>query len=168
LIIATWPAGPPGASPRILPGEASPHRASGSVCAPAAPGQKPSGAFVIGRSTAFTYNGKPADVQLLEAETASHIWAERFDKPITDLFDMQDEIVSRLANALGEELAAAEARRAERATNPDSMDLCFQGLAWFNKGITPAILPKLAAFSTSRSPSIPTMLTRSWDRQPQT
>ena len=108
------------------------------------------GAFVIGRSTAFTYKGKAADVrqigrelnvryalegsvqrggaclrvnvQLLDAETASHIWAERFDRPIADLFDMQDEIVSLLANALGRELAHAEARRAERGTNPNSMD----------------------------------------------
>jgi TolB-like protein/DNA-binding SARP family transcriptional activator/tetratricopeptide (TPR) repeat protein len=99
-----------------------------------------SGAFVIGRSTAFTYKGRALDVrqiarelnvryvlegsvqrganrlrvnvQLLEAETASHIWAERFDKPVTDLFDMQEEIVSRLASALGQELAGAEARRA--------------------------------------------------------
>ena len=113
------------------------------------------GAFVIGRSTAFTYKGKAADVrqigrelnvryvlegsvqrggnrlrvnvQLLEAETASHIWAERFDKPIADLFDMQDEIVSRLANALGQELVRAEARRAERKANPDSMDHYFLG-----------------------------------------
>jgi TolB-like protein len=126
------------------------------------------GAFVIGRSTAFTYKGKAGDVrrigrelnvryvlegsvqrggkrlrvnvQLLEAETASHIWAERFDKPVADLFDMQDEIVSRLANALGQELAGAEARRAERATNPDSMDHYFVGLAIAHKGHTAAIL----------------------------
>jgi hypothetical protein len=120
--------------------------------------------FVIGRSTAFTYRGKPGDVrqigrelnvryvlegsvqrggkrlrvnvQLLEAETASHIWAERFDKPVADLFDMQDEIVSRLANALGQELAHAEARRAERVANPDSVDHYFLGLALQNKGQT--------------------------------
>jgi hypothetical protein len=49
---------------------------------------------------------------------------------------MQDEIVARLANALNAELIAAEARRAEQAPNPDSMDLYFQGLAWFNKGVT--------------------------------
>jgi len=94
------------------------------------------GAFVIDRSTAFTYKGKAADVrqigrelnvryvlegsvqrggnslrvnvQLLDAETASHIWAERFDKSIADLFDMQDEIISRLANGLGQELARAD------------------------------------------------------------
>jgi TolB-like protein/class 3 adenylate cyclase len=122
------------------------------------------GAVVIARNTAFTYKGKPLDVksigrelnvryalegsvqragnrmrvnvQLIDAETGNHLWAERFDKPLTDLFDMQDEIVARLANALDAQLAAAEARRAERSPNPDSMDLYFQGLAWFNKGVT--------------------------------
>jgi TolB-like protein/class 3 adenylate cyclase len=121
-------------------------------------------AVVIGRNTAFTYKGKHADlkqigrelnvryvlegsvqrggsrmrvnVQLIDAETGNHLWAERFDKPLADLFDMQDEIVSRLANALNTQLLAAEARRAERTPTPDSMDLYFQGLAWFNKGIT--------------------------------
>ena len=74
------------------------------------------------------------NVQLIDAETGSHLWAERFDKPLADLLDMQDEIVARLANALNAQLVAAEARRAERVVNPDSMDLYFQGLAWFNKG----------------------------------
>jgi TolB-like protein/class 3 adenylate cyclase/Flp pilus assembly protein TadD len=122
-------------------------------------------AVVIGRNTAFTYKGKPVDlkqigrelnvryvlegsvqrganrmrvnVQLIDAETGNHLWAERFDKPLADFFDMQDEIVARLANALNTELVAAEARRAERSPTPDSMDLYFQGLAWFNKGLTP-------------------------------
>jgi TolB-like protein len=39
------------------------------------------------------------NVQLIDAETGSHLWAERFDKPLADLFDMQDEIVARLARA---------------------------------------------------------------------
>ena len=123
------------------------------------------GAFVIGRNTAFTYKGKPHDmkqvgrelnvryvlegsvqragkrmrvnVQLVDAKNGQHLWAERFDKPLADLFDMQDEIVAHLANALGAQLVAAEARRAERAPNPDSMDLCFQGWAWWNRGVTP-------------------------------
>ena len=122
-----------------------------------------SGSFVIGRNTAFTYKGKHVDlkqigrelnvryvlegsvqrsgnrlrvnVQLIDAETGAHLWAERFDKPVADLFDMQDEIVARLANQLGTQLIAAEARRAERAPHPDSMDLYFQGMAWFNKGV---------------------------------
>jgi len=123
-----------------------------------------SGAFVIARNTAFTFKGKAIDVkklgrelnvryvlegsvqrggsrlrvnvQLIDAETGNHLWAERFEKPVADLFDMQDEIVSRLANALDAELVTAEARRAERSTNPDTMDLVFQGRAWLNKGIT--------------------------------
>ena len=129
-----------------------------------------SGAFVIARNTAFAYKGKAGDVkqigrelnvryvlegsvqrsgnrmrvnvQLVDAETGSHIWAERFDKPVTDLFDMQDEIVSRLANRLGQELARAEAARAGRSANPGSMDHYFLGLAQFNKGTTAEFLDK--------------------------
>src|SRR6185437_3069549 len=115
------------------------------------------GMFVIGRNTAFTYKGKAVDVkqigrelgvryalegsvqrggnrmrvnvQLIEAESGAHLWAERFDKPVADLFDMQDEIVARLANALNTQLIEAEARRARRNPNPDSIDLYFQGMA---------------------------------------
>jgi TolB-like protein/class 3 adenylate cyclase/Flp pilus assembly protein TadD len=132
------------------------------------------GAVVIARNTAFTYKGKPIDaktigrelnvryvlegsvqrsgnrmrvnVQLIDAETVNHLWAERFDKPLADLFDMQDEIVSRLANALNAQLVAVEARRAEKAPNPDSMDLYFQGLAWFNKGLTPDHVARARSF----------------------
>ena len=55
---------------------------------------------------------------------------------------MQDEIVSRLANRLGQELAAAEARRAGHSPNPDSMDHYFLGLALFNKGYTADLFDK--------------------------
>src|ERR1700684_2652442 len=81
-------------------------------------------------------NRMRVNVQLLDVETGNHLWAERFDKPITDLFDMQDEIVSRLANALDTQLVAAEARRSERSLHPDAMDLCFQGMACWHKGLT--------------------------------
>src|SRR6476646_5024937 len=122
------------------------------------------GAFVIARNTAFTFKGKPVDVkklgrelniryvlegsvqrgsnrlrvnvQLIDTEIGNHLWAERFDKPLADLLDMQDEIVARLAGSLSTELVAAEARRAERAPHPDATDLCFQGAAWFNMGRT--------------------------------
>jgi TolB-like protein/Tfp pilus assembly protein PilF len=123
------------------------------------------GSFVIGRNTAFTYKGKAVDlkqigrdlkvryvlegsvqrggnrmrvnVQLVDAETGHYLWAERFDKPLADLFDMQDEIVARLAGALSTELVSAEARRAERTPTPDSIDLYFQGMLWLNKGLAP-------------------------------
>ncbi len=123
------------------------------------------GCVVIGRNTAFAYKGKHVDlkqigrelnvryvlegsvqrsggrmrigVQLIDAESGSHLWAERFDKPLADLLDMQDEIVSRLANALFSQLVLAEARRAEQSPNPDAMDLCWQARAWYYRGITP-------------------------------
>ena len=65
---------------------------------------------------------------------------------MADLFDMQDEIVARLAGALNTQLVAAEARRAEQVPNPNSMDLYFQGLAWFNKGVTPDNLAQARSF----------------------
>src|SRR5262249_4482219 len=79
-------------------------------------------------------------------ETGNHHWAERFDKPVADLFDMQDEIVSRLANTLDAELVAAEARRAERSPHPDAMDLIFQGGSWFYRGLTPDYMPRARGF----------------------
>ncbi len=133
-----------------------------------------SGSFVIARNTAFTFKGKPIDVkqigrelgvryvlegsvqrganrlrvnvQLIDAETGNHLWAERFDKPVADLFDMQDEIVARLANQLGVQLMVAEARRSERKPYPDAMDLYFQGMACLNKGSTPAYLEQARGF----------------------
>ena len=54
-----------------------------------------------------------------------------------DLFDMQDEIVARLAGSLNDQLSAVEARRAEQATTSGLMDLYYQGVAWLNKGATP-------------------------------
>ena len=59
------------------------------------------------------------NVQLVEAQSGAHIWAERFDTPLSDLLDMQDELVSRLARQLDVELIAAEARRAELSPHPD-------------------------------------------------
>jgi TolB-like protein/class 3 adenylate cyclase/Tfp pilus assembly protein PilF len=132
------------------------------------------GSFVIGRHTAFTYKGKPVNlktighelnvryvvegsvqqsgnrlrvnVQLVDAETASYLWADRFDKPVTDLFDMQDEIVSRLAHPLGAQLVVAEARRGECSPHPDPTDLNFQGLACLYKGATREHLTQARGF----------------------
>jgi tetratricopeptide (TPR) repeat protein len=92
--------------------------------------------YVLEGSVQRSGNRMRVNVQLIDAETGSHLWAERFEKLVTDLFDMQDEIVARLAGTLNAQLAAAEARRAEQAPNPDSMDLYFQGMAWYNKGMT--------------------------------
>jgi TolB-like protein len=122
--------------------------------------------FVIARNSAFSYKGKAIDVrqvgrelnvryllegsvqhsgkrlrvnvQLIDADSGRHLWAERFEKPVADLFDMQDEIISRLANPLNAQLTDAEARRAERSLHPDATDLNFQGNACLNKGMPPS------------------------------
>jgi TolB-like protein/Tfp pilus assembly protein PilF len=133
-----------------------------------------SGSFVIGRHTAFTYKGKPVDlkqvgrelnvryvlegsvqrggnrlrvnVQLVNAETGAHLWADRFDKRVADLLDVQDEILSRLANQLEAQLTEEEARRSKGSLNPNSMDLYFQGKASLNKGWLPEYLTQARGF----------------------
>ena len=133
-----------------------------------------SGMLVIGRNTAFTYKGKHVDLKqighelsvryvlegsvqrsgnrmrvnakLVDTETGNQLWAERFDKPVADLFDMQDEIVARLAGQLGTQLITAEARRAERAPNPSSMDVYFQGMACSAKGNTLEYLSQASGY----------------------
>ena len=98
--------------------------------------------YVLEGSVQRGGNRMRVNVQLINAETGSHLWSERFDKPVADLFDMQDEIVSRLANRLEHELLRAEAWRAERSANPDSMDHYFLGLAVYNEGTTAEVLAK--------------------------
>ena len=102
--------------------------------------------YVLEGSVQRGGNRMRVNVQLIDAETGSHLWAERFDKLLADFFDMQDEIVARLAGALDAQLVAAEARRAERTPNPDSRDLYFQGMAWFNKGLGPDTLARARGF----------------------
>jgi TolB-like protein/Tfp pilus assembly protein PilF len=122
------------------------------------------GSFVIGRHTAFTYKGKAVDlkqigrdlnvgyvlegslrrggnrirvnVQLVDAETGTHLWSDRFDKPVTDVFEMQDEVTARIAIALDAPLIQAEARRGERSRHPDALDFYFQGQNYLNQGLT--------------------------------
>jgi adenylate cyclase len=111
--------------------------------------------FVIARNTAFTFKGKNIDTreiskdlgvryvlegsvqrdqnrvrvnaQLIDGETGAHLWADRFEESITDLFKLQDQVVARLANTLGYELVKAEAQRGTHSTNPDSIDLTMRG-----------------------------------------
>ena len=113
--------------------------------------------FVIARNTAFTYKGKSVDAkeigkelgvryvlegsvqrdqnrvrvnaQLIDAETGAHLWADRFDEDVADLFKLQDQVVVRLANTLGIELVKAEAEKGARSKNPDAVDLTMRGWA---------------------------------------
>ncbi|HEX4616251.1 MAG TPA: tetratricopeptide repeat protein, partial [Stellaceae bacterium] len=121
------------------------------------------GMLVISRNTAFTYQGKRIDTrqigrelgvryvmegsvrrsgnrvrinaQLIDAESDAHLWAERFDGDSGDLFALQDEVTSRLANALGVELIAAETARPRE--HPDAFDYVLRGRAALLKSRTP-------------------------------
>jgi adenylate cyclase len=120
------------------------------------------GSFVIARNTAYAFKGKPIDAkeigkelgvryvlegsvqrdqnrvrvnaQLIDAESGAHLWAERFEEDVADLFKLQDQVVARLANTLGYELVKAEAAKGARSTNPDANDLVMRGMALINEG----------------------------------
>ena len=124
--------------------------------------------FVIARNTAFTFKGKNLDAreigkelgvryvlegsvqrdanrvrvnaQLIDAESGAHLWADRFDDDVVDLFKLQDEVVARLARTLQIELLNAEAQRSlhDRPQNPDAVDLTMRGWARFNQAFTKA------------------------------
>jgi adenylate cyclase len=115
--------------------------------------------FVIARNTAFTYRNNPIDAkligrelgvryllegsvqrwgnqvrinsQLIEAESEAHLWAERFDRDTSDLFALQNEITTRIALALNQELTAAEAAR--RTERPDALEYLLRARAAGNK-----------------------------------
>jgi adenylate cyclase len=112
--------------------------------------------FVIARNTAFTFKGKNIDTkeiskdlgvryvlegsvqrdqnrvgvnaQLIDGERGAHLWADRFEESITDLFKLQDQVVGRLANTLGYKLVN-EAQRGTHSTSPDAIDLTMRGWA---------------------------------------
>jgi TolB-like protein len=109
---------------------------------------------IISRNTAFTYRGKSLDAkqiggelgvryvlegsvrrsgnqvrvntQLIDAATNAHLWAERFDRNVSDLFALQNDITHRIAGALSSELVIAEAARIE---HPDALDYILRGRA---------------------------------------
>ena len=113
--------------------------------------------FVIACSTAFTFKGKAIDAkvigkelgvryvlegsvqrnrnrvrvnaQLVDAQSGAHLWADRFEESVADLFKLQDQVVARLANALNYELVRAEAETAARSKNPDVVDLVMHAQA---------------------------------------
>jgi adenylate cyclase len=119
--------------------------------------------FVISRNTAFTYKDKPINTrqigqelgvryvlegsvqrfsnrlrinaQLIAAETDAHLWAERFDRDMGDLFALQTDITRQIAIALNSELVSAEAARPTE--HPDVLDYILRARAASNKVATP-------------------------------
>ena len=124
--------------------------------------------FVIARNTAFTFKGKSLDAraigkdlgvryvlegsvqrdanrvrvnaELIDAESGAHLWADRFDEDVVDLFKLEDDVVERLARALQVELVNAEAQRSlhDRPRNPDAVDLTMRGLSLLNQSYSKA------------------------------
>jgi adenylate cyclase len=98
--------------------------------------------FVIARNSSFTYKGKPIEVkqaakdlgvryilegsvrkagkkvritaQLIDAPTGYHVWAERYDRDLEDIFAVQDEITQNIVRSVGPEFLSAEMKRAQR------------------------------------------------------
>ena len=115
--------------------------------------------FVIARNSAFTYKGKPVDVkqaaqelgvryllegsvrkagnrvritgQLIDTTTGAHIWADRFDGALDDVFELQDQVASSVAGAIEPKLRQSEIERASRkpAANLTAYDLYLRALA---------------------------------------
>jgi adenylate cyclase len=115
--------------------------------------------FVIARNSSFAYDGRAGDVrsiarelgvryvhegsvrrigtrvrvtaQLIDAQTGSHLWAERYDREVTDVFAVQDEITNSVALAIQPAIARAEQRRAMRKP-PAILDAweCYQRGLW--------------------------------------
>jgi adenylate cyclase len=122
--------------------------------------------FVIARNSCFTYKGRAVDVkqvgrelgvryvlegglrkagnrirvtaQLHEAETGKHVWAERYDRDIADIFALQDEITEAVTIAIAPAIADAEQQRAMRKP-PGSLDAwaAYQRGLWHVSKATP-------------------------------
>ncbi len=129
-----------------------------------------SDSFVIARNTAFTYKGKAVDakqigrdlgvryvvegsvrrggdqilvnVQLIDAESGAHLWAERFETDRRNLVEAQSEITGRLARTLNVELVRDLGHRIEleRAADPDARDLVMRGWARFSRPVSAATM----------------------------
>ncbi len=123
---------------------------------------KLSGLLVIARNSTFTYKGKPVDVrevgrhfgvshvlegsvrraggrvritaQLLEAGSAHHVWAERYDRGLEDIFAVQDEITREIVEALHVKLVRGEQASVWRQLlrEPEALDAYYKGVARMN------------------------------------
>jgi adenylate cyclase len=122
--------------------------------------------FVIARNSSFTYKGRAVDVkqigrelgvryvlegslrksgnrmrvtaQLVEAETGTHVWAERYDRDLTEIFAVQDEIAEAVTIAIAPAIAEAEQQRAMRKP-PGNLDAwaAYQRGLWHVSKATP-------------------------------
>src|SRR5438552_236329 len=133
--------------------------------------------FVIARNTSFTYKGRNVDVkqvgrelgvryvlegsvrrsgnrvritgQLIDTATGAHLWADRFDGAIEDIFDLQDRVTSRVVGAIAPRLEQAEIERTKRKPTEslDAYDYYLRGMASFHQNTKKAISDALRLFN---------------------
>ena len=132
--------------------------------------------FVIARNSSFTYKGRDVDVQgvgqtlgvryvlegsvrksgnkiritgqLIDATTGTHIWAERFEGMLHDIFELQDQIAESVVGAIAPQLERAEIERAKRKPTEslDAYDYYLRGMAKLHNGTREAIEEALPLF----------------------
>jgi TolB-like protein len=135
--------------------------------------------LVIARNSTFTYKGRTVDVkqvgrelsaryvlegsvrkahnlvritaQLIDASTGAHLWAERFESALKDIFDLQDQITVRVVSAITPKLERAEIERAKRKPTEslDAYDYYLRGMASFYRGTRNALSDALELFQTA-------------------
>ena len=133
--------------------------------------------FVIARNSSFTYKGRAVDVkqvgrelgvryvlegsvrkagkrvritgQLIDASTGAHLWADRFDGELADIFDLQDQVTASVVGAIAPKLEQAEIERAKRKPTEslDAYDYFLRGMAAFHQLTRPSNDEALALFS---------------------
>jgi TolB-like protein/class 3 adenylate cyclase/Tfp pilus assembly protein PilF len=132
--------------------------------------------FVIARNSSFTYKGKAVDIkkvgrelgvryvlegsvrkagdkvritgQLIDASTGAHLWANRFDGALEDVFDLQDEVTTDVVSAIAPRLEQAEMERARRkpTENLAAYDYFLRGMARIYDGTREANIEALQNF----------------------
>jgi TolB-like protein len=132
--------------------------------------------FVVARNSSFTYKGRAVDVkqvsrelgvryvlegsvrkaanrvritgQLIDATTGAHLWAERFESTLDDIFELQDEIATSVVGAIAPQLERAEIERALRkpTENLDAYDYYLRGMVHLHHGDREAIGEALVHF----------------------
>ncbi len=132
--------------------------------------------FVIARNSSFTFKGRTVEVkqigrelgvryvlegslrkaanrvritgQLIDATTGGHLWADRYEGPLDDIFELQDQITESVVGAVTPELERAEIERAKRTPTEslDAYDCYLRGTASFHRGTRDAIDDALSFF----------------------
>ena len=132
--------------------------------------------FVIARNSSFTYKGRAVDVkqvgrelgvryvlegsvrksgnrvrvtgQLIDATAGAHLWAERFDSSLDDIFDLHDELATSVVGAIAPQLERAEIQRAKHKPTEklDAYDYYLRGMASFHRGDSEGMTEALPLF----------------------